>query len=710
MIDGHYGTDWWAKTKEAHNKGMDHIYLYGIQFLKIQHRKFHEHNLHTIPIYHTQYISNPFRFQYDLCLHIWLKYFHILKEEIKILRKQAKIDPKADALADELMNTQTLYGITRSDFLFMAGDLRWPTSFLDNGARHGLFIRDPWSERRVAAISDEKIKNTISFGGGGQGKTHISSCVALMIFDHYIFTQRGARCMLSTVNKDKLNSVGWSYICRLNSSTEKEISLYAGKAKIGGEHTLKRPGNKDPAGVFKGLLIGQQMNSQNIVDKLTGSHGHPFICYILDEMQSTPDPPIMAAPNYTMHAKDYRILGAGNYGENNDTLAVNIKPDIGWDKVDETTGRWISTMQNGSKAIVLHFNNNLSPGMDAEGHAKYPHLPNKKMLEDKYPTAGMRDIAKNIAYRRFWVGWRVSETGSNKVIYESLVHENGANSPLQLSRVTHKFFSFDSAPAEIDRNLMIRFEEGICSQTNQRVFGPVYPHALKKATESTKYYRESSLEIKSICDKNGIKSGSGVVDWTGRPAHAEILGELGFMVHKLIYNKGVPDGKRIDPHTKRRHLAIPVDTILDFKNDIPAGRIYAHHIAENNISLGAWALREYVKCGRFRGLTPEFLRLLNSGRDMGEEFYNRKFYLKNSSAYGARFHLASKDEFKQEFGFSPDALDCLFEAAWYMLVVRKLPLTSVESDANFSEVDTSKEIEEHSNLWNQDGLEEIYEL
>lgn len=698
-------TEWFAKARSAHYRGLDHLFDYGILYLRNHKENFYDQNLHQAKPYSPGYLPNPFRAQYDLSLFLWFNYYQVLKEEVKLLRKFHSKDKNSGygERADRLEYEQTLYGITRSDFLFAAAEMRWPTTVFDDGSHHGQFIRDPWSEKRVNALSDPNFKYVISFGGGGQGKTHVSLAFSLMVFDYFLFTQKGARCMMSTVNEDKLNSVGWSYLCNLNSSTEKGISLTAGKSKPAGKHTLVRPNNKDQAGVFKGLLIGNQMNDQNIVDKLTGTHGHHFISYVVDEVQSTPDPPITAAPNYTMHAKDYRIIMSGNWGENNDTLAQNCKPDIGWDHVDETTGTWISTVKNGAKAIVLHFNNNLSPGMDTEKHIQFPHLPSRKILEKNYPTATLRSMT-NISYRRFWVGFRVEDSDDKSTISDRLVKENLAYLPLDLLSVTHRFFSFDSAQAEQDRNIMTLFDEGIDAVTKQRVFGITEVHPLKKSTESIKYYTESSKQIIDKAKKHNIMSGSGIVDWTGRPAHAEMLQALNFEVKRLIYNKGVPDGVRIGKDG-RRERAIPLNIQLDFKQDIPAERVCAHHVAENMISLAAWCLREYIKAGRVRGINDNILKHLDGTRSLDEELYHRAFKFKNSQKYGSRFQLEAKEDFKKEYGFSPDILDTLFQGALYMLLYRNLPLTPIANDDTFTQhemVKPSEVLDEHNEVWEDD--------
>lgn len=699
----HKDKSWFIRASEFNGK-FNETYAYGIQTIKHQLKKYYDTGYDRVTPYNKDYRPNPFQYQYDLTMHIWLKYFDILKNEIKILRSQ-----KRDDEADEMSHTKTLYGISRTDFLFAAADMRWPTRVMEDGSHHGSFIRDPWAERRVQAASDEHIKYVFSFGGGGQGKTQVSLAMSLMLFDHFIFTEKGARCMISTTNEDKLNSVGWSYLCNLLRSTNPGISRYAGKANIAGNFTLRRPKTKDSAGVFKGILIGNSINDQNIIDKLTGTHGHPFMCYILDEAQSTPSAPMKAAPNFTMHAGDYRIFGAGNWGENNDTLAKNVCPDNGWDSVDQTTGRWISTTENGAKAIVLHFNNNLSPGMTEEGHRLFPHMPSRKILEKNYPTEDSRNPDKNLAYRRFWIGWRVEALSMKNVIYHQMIRDNLADQPLDFvdNEVLHNFGAFDSAQAEIDRNILLRCQEGICKITKQRVFGPKQIHPLKKSTDSLRYYMESSDQIFDICKNHNIESGALILDWTGRPAHAEKLAERGMRTVRLVYNKAIPDGIRRDDTIKRVLPAIPLNVQLDFKSDIPQDRICAHHVAENQISLAAWLLREYIKVGRVRNISQSLLDAINNQRSIEDELYNREFYLKPSAKYGDRFMLERKSDFIKKYGFSPDLLDTLFESAYYMFFERKLPLTPVADDDIVPTSTRYHQEEEHqevADMWASDDI------
>lgn len=701
------GTAWFANALSAKNAGAENIYDYGIRCLRFKQEAFYHAGIHKVEPHTTYYEPNPFVHQYDLTVFIWLNYYKILQDEIKLLKALHEKKPFEGhaSKAESLMMDRTLYGITREDFLFAAAEMRWPTLELADGSLHGDFIRDPWSERRARALSNERLKYNFSFGGGGQGKTHVYIAFFLMIFDYYMFTSRGARFMISTVNEDKLEGVSWSRLSTLHANTETEISLTAGRGKLAGGFTLMRHGTKDKGGSIKGILINDAMNNQKIIDKLTGSHGHNFIGYLMDEMQSTPDAPILASSNFTLKCGDFRITGAGNYGENDDTLAKNIKPDQGWDNVNEETGEWISTTQNNQKAIVLHFNNNLSPGMTDEGKKKFPHLPNRTALESKYPTPSSRTM-DNLSYRRFWVGFRVVEAGNNSVIHERLIKENLADRPVDLATVHHRFFTFDSAQAEIDRNLAIVYHEGTCKETKERVFGPVMGYPLEKSTESIKYYQESTKQLQKIIKDNHILSGAGIVDWTGRPAHAEMLHADGFQVHQLIYNKGIPDGTRRDKHTNRIERKIPLNVQLDWK-DTPADQMYAHLVAKDCISLGAWALRQYVLAGRVRGIHPDFLKYVKSERSLEDELFNRKFKYRASSAYGSLFELEPKVDFKKQFGFSPDFLDNLFQAAYYMLMIRQLPLTPVAKNDEVrsdSDEDDLSDLQEHSKLWEEDMI------
>lgn len=688
----HLQEQWFIRSREASNKGKGHIFAFGSLALRERYKTYYSSGLHKAKEYERYFEPNPFTHQYDLLVYCWINFRQILNEEIIALRSERK-----DDLADEINATNSLYGIKREDFLFGACELRWPSNLM-NGSYRGPVVRDPWMEERAAAFSDEKYNYIISFGGGGQGKTLTFLALNLILWDHFIFTQKGSRCMISTTSKDKLESASWSYLQQLIHSTEKDISLYAGRGKIAGDYTIKRPNNKDVAGVFKGILLGKRIDDTSIVDKLTGAHGHPYVGYIMDEAQSTPEAPIASSGNYTMHAGMYKIALTGNYSEDEDTLGKNAKPSTGWDSVDEDTGKWMSYMQNNQPAIVLHFSNDRSPGMTEGGPKLFPYLPNKKKLDKLYPNKVTRTI-DNKQYRRFWIGWRIVNAESDSVIVKSTIIATGCDKPPVFSSVLCRFFSFDSAQAEGDRNLLGEFVDGIDGILDERVWGLEDVHESVKSSEALKYYTECAKWIYDKAKIRGVKSGNMILDWTGRPAHAEILKAMGFNTVQFTYNQGVPNGKRKDIVSNRVLRPILV-------NPDPENRLYAHQIAKDQISFGAWLLQQYAQSGRIRGLNDDMLNMLTQHNGIDEEMYSRKFKNKISTEFGEMFCLASKKDFKNQYGFSPDLMDIWIQAAYFMFVHRGLPINPIGSRGNdsYKESDSQEEREDHINLWSEDLL------
>lgn len=701
----HLNQVWFKKCQEASEKGIGNIYAFGIKAIREDKDRFYLEGKHKLEKYHFQYEPNPYLHQYDLLVHIWINYYKILEKEIKILRKLK--DNRASILEDN----RVLYGIERHEFFFAAAELRWPSFKTDSGAYKGIFIRDPWAEERIKALSDEHYKYVMTFGGGGQGKTVVFCAFLVMIWEHYIFTEKGARCMFSTVGRDKINSATWPNVQRFIKNTSKGISLYAGKGVVAGDWTIKRPGSKDTAGVIKGILISNKKDD-SATDKLTGSHGHHFIFYLIDEIQSTPLAPINASSNFTLNCGDYRIAAAGNYNGDGDSLGSNVLPvPGGWESVDQNTGRWHSITTNENPAIVLHFSNERSPGMTPEGEKMFPHLPNQKVLREKFKSPKSRDI-KEKPYRRFWLGWRLEDEDGDSVLTSSMVRDNGADLPLQLSSISHKFLSYDSAQAEGDRNILGQFHEGVDELTGERVWGLYDLIQKTKTSESLQYYMDSTQEIYVYFKKNKIPDGAMILDFTGRPAHAEILLQKGLRTIQLTYNAAVPDGKRKNPQTKRVDKPWLVHEGYDHQGNVNIkNRVFAHMITQNRISFGAWLLQEYVKSGRVRGINKSMMDRIHSIHTMDEEMFSRKFRTVNHVSYGELVELVPKEKFKEEFGFSPDLLDIWCQAAYYMFTVRKLPVTpigGVDQNAQFSTKKIEEELEEHNSLWQQDQIDDTY--
>lgn len=706
---GFVETDWFKSCKEASDKGRGTIFAFGLKSVREDHKKFYNQNLHKLPFFDFHYRPNPFLHQYDLLIHIWLQFPRLLKREIQLLKSEN------NPMWEELQMTQTLYGLHRRDFWFAAAQLRWPSEKID-GSWKGIVIRDPWADRRMKALSSEEEKYVMTFGGGGQGKTLTFMAFVVTMFDHFIRTRKGSRCLFSTTAKDKIESATWPYLQDLINGTNQEISLYAGLGKISGDYTIKRPDTKDTGGVIRGILLSDEKSGKS-VHKLTGAHGHEFVTYLIDEIQSTPLAPIKASSNFTMKCGDFRIMGAGNYDKDEDSLGKNVVPHKSWESVNPKTGEWRATTANGQRAIVLHFNNELSPGMLPEGEKLFPHLPNQKILKEKYTNPNSRTI-DNKEYAMFWVGWRQENVDGDTILTQKMISENLADHPLNPQKILHTFLSFDSAQAEGDRNLLGEFYDTIdTSLENERVWGLNSLEEKHKSADSLQYYHDCAEWIYKFANKRRIQSGNLILDWTGRPAHAELLKVKGFNSIQFVYNMGVPDGKRKNPVTGRIDRPIIIYEGFDEQGNVDVRkRVYAHQVADNMISLAAYLLQEYVKSGRVRGINKTMLQWISSTHSIDEEMFSRKFKNKVSKIYGDLIQLVSKEEFKKVYGFSPDLLDLWFQAAYYMFTVRKMPLTpigGIDQNKEFKQEDQERILEDHNDIWKgdyfdgQDGVHSV---
>lgn len=698
---GFVEADWFKQCAEASNKGRGNIFAFALRSIREDHKKFYSENLHKVPWFDFRYRPNPFLHQYDLLMYIWIHFPRLLRREIEILKADK------NGMWEELQMTHTLYGLKRKDFWFAAAQLRWPSQKID-GSWQGLVIRDPWADRRVNALSSEDETYVMTFGGGGQGKTLVFTAFNVTIFDHFIRTRKGARCLFSTTAKDKIESATWPYLQDLINGTEEGLSLYAGLGKISGDYTIKRPDTKDTAGVIRGILLSNEKNDK-AVHKLTGAHGHEWVNYLIDEIQSTPLAPIKASTNATLRCGGSRIMGAGNYDKDEDSLGKNVVPHKGWDSVTPRTGEWRSTTANGQRAIVLHFNNELSPGMTPEGAKLFPHMPSEKVMVQRFRNPTSRTV-DNKDYAMFWMGWRQENVDGDTVLTQKMVIENLADRPLDFKKILHDFGSFDSAQAEGDRNLLGHFQDGIDAQIDERIWGLKELEEKPKSAEGLQYYSDSTQWLAEFLRKRLIKSGGLILDWTGRPAHAELLKTRhGFFSEQLVYNMGVPDGKRVNPVTKRVDKPIIIYEGFDEQGNVDVRRrVYAHQVADNMISLAAYLLQEYVKSGRVRGINKAMMNFLSSAHTIEEEMFSRKFKKKNSKLYGDLIQLVSKDDFKKLYGFSPDLLDLWFQAAYYMFMIRKMPLSpigGVDQSKEFKPEDQEKLLDDHNNIWKGDALD-----
>lgn len=661
----------WLRKILPHAKQHRKIYCYGVRVLQTAMNTFYKKNLHKVEKFTPEYKPIPWEYQYDLEIHIWLNYEHIQNRECSkihdLIRQAESRNQNTDALWARLdwIKENGVTGLPREEHWWNASEIRWPTTVV-NGEYKGQMIKDPWAEERIKALG-KGYQYIFTMGGGGQGKTHTFCGFLLTMFEHFMFTQRGAKCSFSTTSEQKLKTAAWPAITRLLKSSEKGISLTAGRSVIAGDYTLKREGNKhDTGGTMMGILLGKSINESEVIDKLTGAHGHPFYGYLIDECQSTPLAPIKASRNFLLTGSPAFIIGTGNYDNDGDSLGLNTKPKAGWDSVTPQTFEWIGNSVIKKDCLVQHYNNSMSPAyLDDSVAKKFPHLPNREKERAVYNSAKERVLSNN-EYRRFWVGWRSTEFNPDSVLNDRIVKMHNAHKPALFDArfpVKH-WFSLDTAQGQEDRNRLLILADGVDEITREWTWGVVKSIVMPKV-DDIKHINFKTVEfVLEQCKK--YKMDSGIMDWSNLTSIWADLIAAGIDVAPLIYHNNVPDGKSIDKYTKRREVSILLNENTG---------TYGHQKCANKISLGAYALNEYCRAGKLRGINEDLLEEGNN-RPLSEEIYLRelKTVTRANSATGELKILDAKEDFKMKYRFSPDIFDTLAQGAYFALAIRRIPI------------------------------------
>ena len=681
------------------NTGFSQRYFYGSLALEEVWNRFKDYR---IPAYHQEYRPNPFFFQYELELYIFLNWKDLLKRELELETSEKKIK-----LLQELSSPTLL---PRERHLANAASIRWPAGTAPDGTFIGDLAITPWLMDYFYGVAN--YQNVIEFGGAGQGKTYGPLAFMSMIYDYFINTQKGAQCTFSTVTESKLKGSTWPYLNRLYrvSTNRYQFSICAGLAKKCGDYTYNRLKNGkvfEEGGTLKGVLIPKGRKDASVVDKLTGFHDPEARIYLLDEMQSTDDAPLGAYNNMFLHPKFGWFNAAGNFDEDGDLLDRNAEPNAGWDSVDEKTHMWEGTIKTRTesldhKSLVIHFNNDLSPGVTNTEFGKKYHrfVPTLEKKNKSYPT---EDSRKTIAYKRFWTGFRFEKESDSKVyilssdiIEETKCHECAPEDFLSQFVIG----SFDSAPASVDRNIFSALNVGTTSNGLPMI--ELRPGSIKmfpKPKNDLEYYRVTCDRIISSHISFGIEHGHMIMDWTARPAHIEMLAQRGYPCHHLIYQERVPDKPGFNNITKVEEDRIALESIPMFvKSEIQKNVIhYADQAVTNKFTLGAYIFRMFVEAGRVRGLNSSLLTGLECDT-FEKEFLKRQFFIVKRKDKSELLCLDSKDEFKTKYGFSPDILDTYFQA-FYMLYVIYGIRPTVSGLGKLRKKIVNKKVDKYDRLW-----------
>jgi len=651
---------------EAGGKG---VYLYGSLAIKEEYEK--RKAASKIPIYHDEYMPDFTEYQYDLEMFIFLNYDSLYRRELELADND-----KLEAL--EAMGLE--YGATffkREEHLQNAILIRWPEKLLPTGEASTAFALTPWAKDFLYGLSN--YSNIVQFGGGGQGKTYSPIAFMVMLYDHFIHTKSGAQCSFSTVSETKLKSSIWSHLTKLYSWKNKyTFSKYAGTASVAPEYTYRRKTQAgkyiEEGGTMKGILLVQGSKTARQIDKLTGQHDVMARAYLLDEAQSTGPAPLQAYNNMFLHPKYGWFLMAGNYELDEDLLGINTTPSSGWESVDETTHMWESTLKSpdsdlGHKSLVIHYNNELSPGMTdpamAKRYAKFLMTPEKKRRLYK-------SVEEEETYeaKRFWVGFRFEKKTENveRVVTPEVLKQFGAYQK-QDFKTQFCVASLDSAHStERDRSILTIFNIGV-DERGYPMIAPSLVVSLPKPSTALTYYKETAMMIKEKLEQNLVPlSGYSIMDWTQRSQLLEGLRDLGVVFHHMIYQQHPPKEIGQNDVTKAQERPIELETIPTFANGFEKEvRTFAHEKIVNRITTGAYLFRLFVEHGRCRNINASILQGIPNVKSFEEEMCLRYFeYTTHHNE--PKIKLDDKTLFKRKRKFSPDILDTFYQV-FYMLYV-----------------------------------------
>lgn len=553
---------------------------------------------------------DPFKYQYDLEVHLFLFY--------------------------DDFNT----GLPREEHFWRAAELRWPTKIGPDGRPQGAFMRNPWNEQVAWAMCHYNLIKLM--GGSGQGKTRTPLAAMCMVWDHFIETPSGSRMCFSSVNQDKLERAAWSNLTDLYRATSPGISKYAGRGDVRSGMKIKRPNmkgrtqdgysrdfNKDGKGIMEAVLIGgSDHQAQARIDKMTGAHVPTALCFLLDEYQSMPVSPTDACFNLSTHPRFFWVFQAGNPNSYDDPLGNESEPKGGWDTVGPQDKSWESTDQYGRTGIVLHFNNEHSPGY--EDPQKYWYMPTEEKCQRAYPTASSRD---SVQYFRMWKGWFPPETMADVVLNKKLMRMSGATQLPNINPLSRieTAASFDSAPESHDRSQVTIFHKAVEAETNRQILAFSKTISVPKTYAET-YYRDTAKWLAELFRKEGVPSGNIILDNTGSHGFGEELMRLGFLSTGVKYQSGASK-ELIDVNTEK----------------------YANEECHNLIAECALLTERFVTCGQIRGLSPEML-------DYEKELCLRRWA--ENSASGKK-QLESKKDFRARNGWSPDVFDTILQACYF---------------------------------------------
>ena len=539
--------------------------------------------------------------------------------------------------------------VPRWEHLLRAAEIRWPTKQLPNGGQEGKFVRHSWAELFAEEFTGNERLNV--FGGAGQGKTTMFVGFAILCWDYYSLTTRGAKVRISSVVETKLKQAAWAEVSNLypRDVDQPIFSINAARGTVLSDLIVKRakPYDKDLRSSIMGVLLSPTTDDRSQIDKLTGGHVPTFSCYIVDEAQSTRTGPIQkAASNVFMHCKMGRLVQLGNPYDTQNIFSERSKPVGGWSTVNKETKYWYHKDESGLITKVIHVSNEDSPGV--VDPVRYWFTPTQAKCEREF---GSPPNKESLNYIRMWMGWFTDQSIVPTITSLERIKSNNCHLSIDHSYIPvagKSLLSVDPAPASLDRSMIVYANLVIKDRIRYINFGNAMT---MKKVEKPDYYKMLTAKIKAEVKNFGIPKGSIPYDNTSLSGIDRLLQIEGLDGYPIMYNEG----------------ATEKFVLYSRSNGTKSVMERANIRCRTKRAEMLLLLRNFIEYGQIRGLNSNLGGFRGRDELTGDGRVEEDIcsLLVDDNPDEGRFIAETTLDFRARKGFSPDLLMCLAQACLY---------------------------------------------
>ena len=136
-----------AKFRQAALAGRGNLYTYGFDVITQDKQSYVERGKHLVEPICPGFEPNPYVYQYDLEVHLFINYDKLIERELKLIKRRMLDEPENAKQLNIKLEFIEKYGtgLTRDEHFWNAASLRWPTK-TEGKKEKGLYIREPWAE------------------------------------------------------------------------------------------------------------------------------------------------------------------------------------------------------------------------------------------------------------------------------------------------------------------------------------------------------------------------------------------------------------------------------------------------------------------------------------------------------------------------------------------------------------------------------------